>query len=363
MSAAFPRAVCCCAAALAAAFGASSAALAQAAPSDDARADALFFEGNALFEQGKTGEACRKLEESVAIRRRGGVLLNLALCRETAGDFVGAITAFEETEQLATAEGRAARAEVAKKHLAALRSKVAWISIKLMPGDPPEGLRIRVAGAEIAREKWTGLLPVKPGPVDLVAEVPGKPAFTAHLTEAVAGETHEIAIPPWPEEKRPDVAPPKEKQPFVPPPPARLPDKGPVVHPLSHEWQWGALARVDIDPIFPGARVAVGATFGLGSRVEVGLSFLIGPNSGAELHATFFVLDKHVVKPLFQLGLPAFIVDDRLYAGFRGGAGALWDLNRHFGVVGLIGGAYFPGVPPDVSNGSLLLSVGAQGRL
>lgn len=38
-------------------------------------------------------------------------------------------------------------------------------------------------------------------------------------------------------------------------------------------------------------------------------------------------------------------------------------MNRHFGVFGQVGGAYFPGAPAGVVQGVLLLGVGVEGRL
>src|SRR5262245_26834322 len=73
------------------------AAIAAADPPDaKAESDQLFYEGNRLMAQGDVAEACERFERSLLLLRRGGTLLNLALCREAAGGIGVAAQLFQE---------------------------------------------------------------------------------------------------------------------------------------------------------------------------------------------------------------------------------------------------------------------------
>jgi hypothetical protein len=130
----------------------------------------------------------------------------------------------------------------------------------------------------------------------------------------------------------------------------------------GHGRQLGAIARVDVDPIHPGASVVVGATYGLFDYLELGASALLGREAGIEPQATLFLLGRGAWKPLINLGIPIFL-GHGADAGIRGAAGVQWDASRHFGLFGQLGGAYFPGASAGLVRGVLLPSLGAQGRL
>ena len=66
------------------------------APAQITPADSAFLQGKALMDQGRTAEACEKFAESLALERRGGVLLNLAVCREEQGRYATALGLLHE---------------------------------------------------------------------------------------------------------------------------------------------------------------------------------------------------------------------------------------------------------------------------
>ncbi len=275
--------------------------LAAAAPPNlKDEANRLFYEGNTRMAEGDIRTACERYAESLALLRRGGTLLNLALCREAAGELDAARSLFEEALDVAIRDERADREQVARQHITALRKP------------PPIAQPAPTAAPE-------------PGP-----RIPEPPdPRPAPRVEAGAGS----------------------------PPAAATPEVG-----LAHRWQFGAVARVDVDPIHPGARAVAGVTFGLGDQLELGASALIGRDMGLEPQLTVYLLHRTAWKPLINAGVPIFFMKGP-DAGVRGSAGVQWDYNRHFGLFAQVGGAYFSNAPAGYARGVLLPALGAQGRL
>lgn len=273
------------------------------APEEKRLSDKLFYEGTELMAKGDVDEACRKLEQSLVLLRRGGTLLNLALCREAQGQRAVALTLFEDAREMAARDGRTDRREVAEQHIAALRAKLA----------PP---------------------PARPAPQPTPPEpvVPPAPTREPSSVKVTATRSHAKDT-------------------------AGARDRG-----LGHGGQFGASARVDVDPIHPGARTAVGLTYGAGDVLDVGLSALIGRDMGIEPQMTFFILGRSAWKPLVNLGFPLFFTGNAAM-GLRGAAGVAWDPIRHLGLFAQVGGAYFLRSAPGYSRAVLLPSFGIQGRL
>src|SRR6185437_420987 len=97
---------------------------ASSAPAQTTPSDIAFFEGKALMEQGRTAEACEKFTASLALERRGGVLLNLAVCREKQGRYATALTLFHEARERASKDGRPDRVALAEEHIATVEKRV-----------------------------------------------------------------------------------------------------------------------------------------------------------------------------------------------------------------------------------------------
>ncbi len=133
--------------------------------------DALFYEGNTLMAQGNAVEACKKFEQSLALMRRGGSLLNLALCHEAAGKLATALPLFVEALQIAGQDGHADRQEIAREHIDALRPKLPWITVS--PTAEPPGLEITIDGVALPRARWGSPTPVDPGAHVVIATAPG----------------------------------------------------------------------------------------------------------------------------------------------------------------------------------------------
>ena len=99
---------------------------AEAGPSaaDRLRATALFQEGRALMAAGRIDAACPALEQSQRLDPSGGTLLNLALCRERAGELARALTAFNQAAAVAHGEGRADREAEATTRAQAIAARL-----------------------------------------------------------------------------------------------------------------------------------------------------------------------------------------------------------------------------------------------
>lgn len=332
--------------------------------SSTTESDELFYEGNTLMTEGKVGEACEKFGRSLALVRRGGTLLNLALCREAAGDLVTAFALFEEALDVAGHDGRAARAETARQHLHDLRARLAWITVTVPAAAALPALEIRIDDALLPPEKWAAPVPLLPGKHVIAASAPGKQRFEFRMTGAKAGEPLSVEIPVL--QGAAGDAPPRSvvvaPRDLGPAPDTAPPPEAPDPTSLSHARQVGAQARFDVDPIHPGGRAAVGPVVALGDHFEAGFSVLLGREVGVEPQLTFYVLGRSALKPLVNVGLPVFFADGG-QTGIRGAAGLQWDVNRHFGVLGQAGGAYFPRAPAGVARAVLLLAAGVEVRL
>jgi hypothetical protein len=301
-------------------------------PDRRSEADRLFYEGKELGEQGRASEACAKLEQSRALLPRSGTLLNLGQCREDEGRHAAALERFQEALRLATLDGNADRQQIARHEIEHLRLEVVWVSVAPPPDEEVPGLTITLDGAVLSPARWSSPVAVDPGEHVMAAIAPGRERFEVGVTAREAGTTQHVRIP--------------------------------VLRALderTHRFQIGAVARVDVDPIHPGARAVLGLTFGVDDHLEIGASALLGHANGVEPQLTL-LLGRSAWKPLINAGVPVFFVDGAR-VGLRGAVGVQWDVHRHFGVFTQVGGAYFPNAQPGYVSAPLLPALGIQGRI
>lgn len=328
-------------------------------PQRKAAAQKLYDEATVEMDAKNFASACPKLEEVERLYPDGlGAKLTTAQCYEGLGKLASAWSKYTLVEALAKKAGLAERATEAAKKAAELRPRLATLRIEV----PAEvralpGLAITRDGAPLDEAQWGTPLPVDKGRHTVVMTAAGKPSWERGIEIQADGEaatvTVEAAV-----ETRP--TPPLDTR-TTPPPPARDQRVSPEPESLSHRFQPGAQARLDIDPLHGGVRTAVGLTVGLFDHVELGASVLIGSTAGFELQATGFVLTG-AWKPLVNAGVPFFFVDGA-HAGIRGAGGVQWDVSRHFGVFAQIGGAYFPNAQTGYARAIFLPAAGVQGRI
>jgi hypothetical protein len=110
-------------------------ALAAAARAEDpSEADRLFRDGRALLKDGRIAEACVRFEDSLALDRAFGTLLNLGDCWERLGRTASAWRAFGEAAELARADGRPDRIALATSRVAAVEPRLCRLSVEVAPG-------------------------------------------------------------------------------------------------------------------------------------------------------------------------------------------------------------------------------------
>jgi hypothetical protein len=174
------------------------------------QADERFQEGKALMEQGLVAAGCEKLAQSLELLRRGGTLLNLAVCREKEGKHALAFTLFQEALAVATADGRADRQELARRAIEEVRLELTWLQIAPAAGADTADLAITRDGEALPRPLWGTLVPVDPGAHTIAAIAPGKKRYEVAVTLDRPGDKKVVEIPalePDPVQPPPTAAP------------------------------------------------------------------------------------------------------------------------------------------------------------
>jgi hypothetical protein len=147
------------------------------------------------MERGRVAEACQKFAESLALARRGGTLLNLAVCREKEGRYTAALPLLREARERALKDGRADRAALAEDHLEGVERRLSWLTVRLAPGAAVPGLVVRRDGEELPGESLGAREAVDPGPHTVTAAAPGRARFEATVTVGTAGDAQVVEIP------------------------------------------------------------------------------------------------------------------------------------------------------------------------
>lgn len=180
------------------AFAASLALLAAGRPAlaqstSEKAAQKAFDDGMKLLDQGKTSEACPKLEESQRLDPAMGTQFRLAECWEKLGRTASAWALFRQVVSEAQAAGRDDRATVANTRATALEPRLTRILIIVAPSARVPGLIVRRDGTTIKETQWGRGVAVDPGDHLISASAPGKKAWEAKQ-QARSG-TVEVTIP------------------------------------------------------------------------------------------------------------------------------------------------------------------------
>lgn len=187
------------------------------------QADALFVEGKKLFDARKFSEACEKLAASERLSPTVRSLALLAACHEEQGRLA---TAFAEHLGAAERAGklRDGREPAVRKRAAALKPSIPVLLIAVPR--PTPGLTITQNGKAVEVDVVTEIY-VDPGPVEIVAQAPGKKAWRTQVTAAPKERTS-VRVPQLAAEESEPLPAPKP----VPrrAPPVALPSGPPAVH-------------------------------------------------------------------------------------------------------------------------------------
>lgn len=158
-------------------------------------ADRLFQEGKALMDQGAHREACEKLAESLALLRRGGTLLNLAVCRNKEGRYATALRVYQEALDAAVADKRTDREEIARRDIEEVRAKLSWLTVRAPDAAKTPGLAITLDGSPVDPPQWGKLLPIDPGDHVVIAAAPDHRPFRAAFAIGKERDRKEVLVP------------------------------------------------------------------------------------------------------------------------------------------------------------------------
>lgn len=191
---------------------------------DEARAKALYREGETAYNLGQFEAALGKYSEAYKLKALPGFLFNIAQCHRQLGQWERA--AFFYGRYLDTAGPKAPQAEVAKGLLEEMRQKQAAPEAKPPPPPPADELKKPAEDNTLAKEKaneelkQAQLTPVEPPPAPIVplqpvAAVDDAPVYQkgwfwgvvvgAVVVAAAAGTT--VAIVASPKPKTPSLGP------------------------------------------------------------------------------------------------------------------------------------------------------------
>lgn len=213
--------------------------LAEATPAQKQSAQLRYEQGAAHFNQRRFAEAAEEFRASYEIVASPNSHLMLARALRESGRLAEAYTEIEaalaEATDLAAADARYGPTRaMAERDLAALRSKVALVTITVTGGDPTA--KVTMGGVEVPSSKWGRPIAVQPGPLEIVAFAGDEKRVTKELTANAGSDlavTIDLPLPPPPPpvvvpvpeppvEKAASVEPPPEPTPAPPPPePAR----------------------------------------------------------------------------------------------------------------------------------------------
>ncbi|WP_437993093.1 tetratricopeptide repeat protein [Sorangium sp. So ce145] len=195
---------------------------ARAEPSaaDKATAEALFDAALDLMKQGRSAEACPRLEQSQRIDPGIGTLLYLAECYENTGRTASAWATFRQAMSESQAAGQADRARKAQARAARLEPGLSKLSIGVAAENLAiEGFKVRSAGKAVDPAVFGVAIPVDPGEIAIEASAPGHETWTA--TVKLGGDKKGPASVDVPALKRIEGPPPAPRD--APPPEAAGP--------------------------------------------------------------------------------------------------------------------------------------------
>ncbi len=180
-----------------------------------AQAEVLFREGRDLMAAGKYTEACASFEQSQKLEPAISTLLNLAGCREKAGQLATAWGLFLEAErQTRGAKDASTRKlnDVAKSRAQKLEPRVSKLAINVPQNSQIDGLEILRDKERIEPVMWNRALPIDGGTYSISARSPGASTWSTQVTIGAEGDTKTVDVPDLRNLPR-DLTPPKPAAP------------------------------------------------------------------------------------------------------------------------------------------------------
>jgi len=216
----------------------------------------LFREAQKLRKQQAFASACEKFEASERIEAGLGTELNLGDCREKNKQLASAWAMFIKASQTAKRIGDRAREKEAKRRIALLQPKLAYLTIRVPRPARIAGLVVHRNGSVVEAATYDQPVPVDPDEYRITVEAPDHERW--ERTIAVNDTSKTIEVPPL------EVAPPPPPTPAMPSPRAveAAPARGP--EPPS-SWTTRRKAAVALG-VLGVAAGGTGIAFGLKAR-------------------------------------------------------------------------------------------------
>jgi len=162
------------------------------ASAQNADAEALFTEAEALETAGKIPEACDAFEASNRIEPRAGTLIRLGQCRETQNHLVSAWSAYKDA--LTRAKDPAKR-QLAEQRVAALESRLSYLTVLVPDESRIDGLLIKRNGKELDAALWNRAAPVDGGVYTITGHAPGHEEWSTTVEVANESDKASIEVP------------------------------------------------------------------------------------------------------------------------------------------------------------------------
>ncbi len=148
--------------------------------------------------------ACAKFAESQNIAPGGGTLLNLAVCREKAGNLATAWALFHEAEVVARQERRTRRVALAQERIKALAPRLPKLTLTPKGDAEQREFSLELDGATLSQAVFGTPFPVDPGDHTLEASADGyakwSHTFTIEEAQFLAVEIPSLVANPTPVE-------------------------------------------------------------------------------------------------------------------------------------------------------------------
>jgi hypothetical protein len=313
---------------------------------DKAEARALVQTGVALLNKKDYRGALAVFKDAYSKYPSAKILLNIGTTLKALGRDVEAANAYQE--YLDAEDTDPARKSEIDALLAELDAKLAVLDLAVTPADAEMQLNLGT---------W-----IPAGPRRLVRIAPGSFAIKARREgyapaerrgDAPVGVQTAVAVNliEEPPEEELDVVGGAALQPSI---------RKPAVAPRARS-RLGASVGAHIDPANKGAAATVGLVVELVERLEVSAGALLGPNQGAYLGATVYILTGGV-RPTLSASAPMFFSDGARVSA-RGAGGLELVASPHLSVVAEVGVERAINPEPDIDKWSVIPSVALHGRL
>lgn len=187
-------------------------------------AQALYDQATTEMDAGQYESACKKLEEVVRLVPDGlGAKMTLAQCYEGMGRLASAWSQYGQVESLAAKSNQQARRKKAAARAAALKGKLATLTIDVPADARVPGLEISRDGEIVGEAQWGVALPVDRGAHAVTARAPGRDAWSGSVDVPADGKKVSITVPMLAPEVKPAPTATATAEPARPPPPPPAP--------------------------------------------------------------------------------------------------------------------------------------------